>query len=119
MRRYGRLSVLTVIFARWLDGNTDPMIVKDIFGQLAIDIEISAIQWRDFSANLRASYHGHLGRGTTAIRALPGALELLQALAAEESFISSIVTGNFEVTTEVKLVAAGLASYLRRGAYAR
>ncbi len=100
------------------DGNTDPMIVKDIFGQLAIDIEISAIQWRDFSANLRASYHDHLSRGTTAIRALPGALELLQALAAEESFISSIVTGNFEVTAEVKLVAAGLAPYLRRGAYA-
>ncbi|MGH7874100.1 MAG: HAD family hydrolase [Candidatus Binatia bacterium] len=100
------------------DGNTDPLIVEDIFVQMAIDIEISASQWRDFTANLRASYHDHLSKGTTMIHALPGALELLQALSAKESFVSSVVTGNFEVTAQVKLDAAGLARYLRRGAYA-
>jgi phosphoglycolate phosphatase len=100
------------------DGNTDPLIVEDIFVQMAIDIEISANQWHDFIANLRASYDDHLSNGTTVIYALPGAVELLEALSEKERFVSSVVTGNFEVTAQVKLAAAGLSRYLRRGAYA-
>jgi phosphoglycolate phosphatase-like HAD superfamily hydrolase len=52
------------------------------------------------------------------IRAMPGALELLRRLAADSNFTASVVTGNFEQTAEVKLEAAGLATYLGRGAYA-
>src|SRR4029078_576134 len=43
---------------------------------------------------------------------------LLRALAANEKICSSVVTGNFEATAEIKLETAGLAPYLRRGAYA-
>jgi phosphoglycolate phosphatase-like HAD superfamily hydrolase len=51
------------------------------------------------------------------IRALPGVLELLKALAATEEVSQGVVTGNFAVTARVKLEAAGLSSYLRLGAY--
>jgi len=42
---------------------------------------------------------------------------LLRALANGSGFAMSAVTGNFEVTAQVKLEAAGLNSYLSRGAY--
>ncbi|HVO93808.1 MAG TPA: HAD family hydrolase [Terriglobales bacterium] len=100
------------------DGNTDPLIVKDILGQLAMDVKISENQWCDFSATLRECYDDHLCRGTMRIQSLPGAVELLAALSADRRFVSTVVTGNFESTAEVKLMAAGLARYLCRGAYA-
>jgi phosphoglycolate phosphatase len=100
------------------DGNTDPLIVKDIFTKANVEIEIGADCWQQFTANLRASYCQHVERGETTVRALPGAAELLQALSVNEAFIASVVTGNFEASAEVKLEAAGLSMYLSRGAYA-
>lgn len=100
------------------DGNTDPLIVRDIFLQHSLQVDVSECQWRDFSATLRACYDDHLCRGTMAIRPLPGALELLESLATDARFVASVVTGNFESTAEVKLSAAGLSAYLCRGAYA-
>ena len=100
------------------DGNTDPLIVKDIFTKVNVDIEIGADRWQQFTANLRASYRQHVERGETTVRALPGAVELLKALSVNVAFISSVVTGNFEATAEVKLEAAGLLNYLFRGGYA-
>ena len=100
------------------DGNTDPLIVKDIFTKANVDIDIGADRWQQFTANLGASYRRHVERGETTVRALPGAVKLLKALSVNEAFISSVVTGNFEATAEVKLEAAGLLNYLSRGAYA-
>jgi len=100
------------------DGNTDPMIVKDIFTKANIQIELGADRWQEFTVNLRASYRQHVEGGETTVRALPGAAELLKALSVHEEFGASVVTGNFEATAEVKLEAAGLAPYLTRGAYA-
>ena len=100
------------------DGNTDPMIVEDIFAKTNVKIEFQQSDWQRFTLFLRERYHHHVQQGTTTIRALPGAAELLQALSLYEGFTSSVVTGNFEVTAEIKLEAAGLAPYLRRGAYA-
>jgi phosphoglycolate phosphatase len=64
------------------------------------------------------AYIEALRAGSTTIRALPGALALLEALAAEKDFNQSVVTGNVELTAQVKLEAAGLHKYLHRGAYA-
>jgi phosphoglycolate phosphatase-like HAD superfamily hydrolase len=100
------------------DGNTDPMIVKDIFTRANVAVEIGDDDWRRFTANLQKSYRRHVHQGTTMIRPLPGAAELLRALSAVDLFSPSVVTGNFEVTAEVKLEAAGLMPYLYRGAYA-
>src|SRR5258705_6454254 len=56
------------------DGNTDPLIVKDIFTQANVEIDIVADRWQQFAANLRASYRQYVVRGKTSVRALPGAM---------------------------------------------
>jgi phosphoglycolate phosphatase-like HAD superfamily hydrolase len=100
------------------DGNTDPLIVKDILLSAGIEIEVEPEQWQRFTAELQASYREHAASGATTIRALPGALALLRQLSVAELFHASVVTGNFEATALVKLAAAGLDNYLARGAYA-
>jgi len=100
------------------DGNTDPMIVEDIFAKANVKIELHGNDWQEFTIHLRERYHHHVQQGTTTIRALPGAAALLKALSLDEGFTPSVVTGNFEVTAAIKLEAAGLAPYLCRGAYA-
>lgn len=100
------------------DGNTDPMIVRDIFTQANVAVGIGDEEWRRFTVNLHKSYRHHVEQGTTTIRPLPGAVDLLRALAGVDFFAPSVVTGNFEVTAAVKLEAAGLTPYLSRGAYA-
>jgi phosphoglycolate phosphatase len=100
------------------DGNTDPLIVKDIFVSSNVAIEIVDTEWPRFSANLHVCYRNAVDRGTTTVYPLPGAMELLKALSGDRKFHSSVVTGNFEATATVKLETAGLAPYLRRGAYA-
>jgi phosphoglycolate phosphatase-like HAD superfamily hydrolase len=100
------------------DGNTDPLIVQDIFAKASVALTIGEHEWSQFSINLRERYHYHVRRGTTAVRALPGAAELLKRIASTPGLSASVVTGNFEVTAEVKLEAAGLRPHLMRGAYA-
>ncbi len=99
------------------DGNTDPRIVEDIFAQASITLAIDESKWAEFSLNLRECYSNAVKEGTTVIRALPGALGLLRQLTACGEFICSVVTGNLESMATVKLQAAGLSSYLCRGAY--
>ena len=100
------------------DGNTDPLIVQDIFTKAGIEISVEPEQWERFTSQLRASYQEHVASGATTIRPLPGAAALLRQLSAAELFHSSVVTGNFEATALVKLEAAGLSKYLARGAFA-
>lgn len=100
------------------DGNTDPQIVREIFAKTNVEMGIDDGRWRQFAESLQRSYSHALRQGTTTVRALPGALELLAALSAKEEFGQGVVTGNFEVTAQIKLEAAGLHSYLCRGAYA-
>ena len=100
------------------DGNTDPLIVREIFDKADVNFSFHDETWNLFTINLCERYHHHVLNGTTTVAALPGAARLLETLAASEEFTASVVTGNFEVTAEIKLEAAGLAPYLRRGAYA-
>ena len=100
------------------DGNTDPLIVQEIFAKAEAGIQINDDGWTRFTGNLEACYRRHVRQGSTTVRALPGAAELLRALAVGSEFPVSVVTGNFEGTAQVKLAASGLASYLARGAYA-
>ncbi|HEY7318312.1 MAG TPA: HAD family hydrolase [Candidatus Binatia bacterium] len=100
------------------DGNTDPQIVREIFARANLSLQIADNQWVQFAASLRRAYADALRAGMITVRALPGALELLAALSANEGFNQGVVTGNFEVTAQIKLEAAGLHSYLCRGAYA-
>jgi phosphoglycolate phosphatase len=99
------------------DGNTDPLIVTEIFTKGNILIQDLDAQWDRFSMNLRQCYSQAISNGNTTVRALPGAAELLLNLAANDSFACSVVTGNLEPMAQVKLEAAGLYAYLYRGAY--
>jgi len=100
------------------DGNTDPLIVKEICAHANLAFDFEGADWICFSANLAECYRQAVDRGATSVSALPGAAQLLEALREGNGFHSSVVTGNFEVTAAVKLGAAGLAVYLFRGAYA-
>src|SRR5687767_13976095 len=99
------------------DGNTDPLIVAEIFSNGNIPIQDIDDQWERFSINLRECYSRAIRTGDTAVGALPGAARLLQVLAANDIFSCSVVTVNLEPMAQVKLEAAGLYSYLCRGAY--
>jgi phosphoglycolate phosphatase len=99
------------------DGNTDPLIVTEIFSRGNILIQDIDDKWEQFSNNLRDCYAHAIKTGNTTVGALPGAAELLQTLAASDMFNCSVVTGNLEPMAQVKLEAAGLYSYLCRGAY--
>lgn len=100
------------------DGNTDPRIVQEIFLAANVDIEIEPGRWEAFATKLHQCYADAIREGTTTVGPLPGAAELLHALTKSGEFGRSVVTGNFEQTAQVKLKAAGLHSYLCRGAYA-
>lgn len=100
------------------DGNTDPLIVREIFARANADITIDRSQWESFSRALELCYSEAIKAGTTTIRPLPGALKLLSALARNETIDQGVVTGNFESTARVKLAAAGLITFIRCGAYA-
>ena len=102
------------------DGNTDPMIVQDIFVKANVNIRDSRRRLARRSQPICASaitITCAKARRRSARFARRGGVA---ASARGERRISSasIVTGNFEVTAEIKLEAAGLAPYLRRGAYA-
>lgn len=99
------------------DGNTDPLIVGEIFAQAHVHIKITIDQWGQFAADLEQSYATAVQEGTVSVRALPGALELLKAVSATEAFGQAVVTGNFKASARLKLQAAGLSSYLDQGAY--
>jgi len=99
------------------DGNTDPLIVTEIFSKAGITVENIDDKWQDFSANLRDCYSLAVRSGKTTLRALPGAAELFRELVDANLFCCSVVTGNLESMAQVKLEAAGLFSYVCRGAY--
>ena len=100
------------------DGNTDPRIVEEIFNKANVEIKVSDEQLTQFVTNLRHSYGNAVQQGITTVRPLPGVVDLLKALSADDEFCQGVVTGNFEVTARIKLEAAGLDSYLVHGSFA-
>jgi phosphoglycolate phosphatase-like HAD superfamily hydrolase len=99
------------------DGNTDPLIVEEIFAKAQLEIKITVEHWQQFAINLHLSYTNAIRDGLVTVRPLPGTLELLKLLSSNESFSQGVVTGNFKLTAQVKLETAGLHSYLGLGAY--
>jgi phosphoglycolate phosphatase len=100
------------------DGNTDPKIVEEIFAKKNFQVQFEPFHWEQFSLHLRQSYAEAIGAGTTTVDALPGVLDLLNALSHLDTFRRGVVTGNIETGARIKLQAAGLDSYIGGGAYA-
>ncbi|HET8563226.1 MAG TPA: haloacid dehalogenase-like hydrolase, partial [Candidatus Binatia bacterium] len=99
------------------DGNTDPLIVEEIFARTELRIEITSEQWQRFAGTLHDSYASAVRNGSTQVKQLPGSSALLQMLAQVRGLRQSVVTGNMEVIANVKLATAGVSSYFCRGGY--
>ena len=83
------------------DGNTDPLIVKDIFTKAGVEIAVGPEQWQQFIRNLRAATATMWRAVRQPFGLCQGAVALLQQLStAQRIFISSVVTGNFEATAQ-------------------
>ena len=100
------------------DGNTDPLILQDIFAQANIPVEVTRERWEAFAENLMDSYSRSIRHGITEVYALPGVLNLVQKIAGIKGARQGVVTGNLETTGRLKLESAGLGGYLELGAYA-
>ncbi|MFQ5849711.1 MAG: HAD family hydrolase [Candidatus Binatia bacterium] len=99
------------------DGNTDPLILEDIFATANLEVEITRERWETFAFHLHQCYTHAVQKGVTRIFPLPGVLELVKELAEIEGLYQGVVTGNIETTGRLKLDAAGLGPYLGLGAY--
>ncbi|MBM4261374.1 MAG: hypothetical protein FJ145_08080 [Deltaproteobacteria bacterium] len=100
------------------DGNTDPMIVEEIFARRDIHMAFTDEHWQRFGGHLKDAYTAALSAGTISVRALPGVGNLLALLAQSASFSQGVVTGNLQTGAAIKLRAAGLDGYFSFGAYA-
>ena len=99
------------------DGNTDPVILEDIFSAANVKVEFTAERWWSFAENLHHSYAQTIRQGITRLMSLPGVLQLVQELDEREGVHQGVVTGNLEVTSKLKLETVGLSPYLNLGAY--
>ena len=98
------------------DGNTDPLIVQDIFTKVGVEIAVGPAQWQQFTAQLASSYREHIARGATTIRPLPGADSLLRQLSAAQEFHSQRCDWQFrsDGTSETGKRRVGALSRSRR-----
>lgn len=99
------------------DGNTDPLILEEIFAGARMQVDITEEKWRTFAKNLEQSYSHAIRAGLTRIAPLPGVLELIKELSKVEGLYQGVATGNLEVIARLKLEAAGLSPYFNLGAY--
>ena len=69
-------------------------------------------------ADFFAEFRSRINQGHHKIKALPGAKELIEDLSSREDILLGLVTGNHQLTAEVKLVMAGFdLSVFKLGAY--
>lgn len=96
-----------------LAGRTEPVIFRDA---LRVNgVEASEDLYEKFAAEQAQGYIDHLDELRRQGRALPGAREVLEALAERDDVTQSVLTGNTRPAAEIKLRAFGLDGYLDLG----
>lgn len=83
-------------------GRIDPLIIRDLLHVNGVAVTA------DHADQLRDGYARRLERELTGAVALPGVHDLLAALAQQQTAMLGLLTGNFRVTGEAKLRAAGI-----------
>ncbi|MCU0305244.1 MAG: haloacid dehalogenase-like hydrolase [Thermoanaerobaculales bacterium] len=99
------------------DGKTDPQIFCEIFATRGLEIadhsaavrELAEVYARHMAAEMAASEQARL---------MPGAAELVEALAGRDDLALGLLTGNFETTGRLKLAHFGLDRHFAFGAFA-
>lgn len=99
------------------DGKTDPQILQEIFEADGRNVECGPAHWRTFSRHLEACYRRAISEGSTRVHALPGVPEMVRELGGRPQARLGVVTGNMEVTAQLKLRAAGVDGQLGPGAF--
>lgn len=94
-----------------LAGRTEPVIFREALKANRVDGDAQELYPR-FADEQARGYADHTDELRTRGRALPGAEQALQALAARENVIQTVLTGNTRPSAELKLEAFGLACYL-------
>jgi phosphoglycolate phosphatase len=86
-------------------GRLDPLLFRELMG-------VNGVSWTAAAeSRMREVYRGHLQRrlaSATNARALPGALDLVQAVREARTHEMGVLTGNFQETGSLKLGACGL-----------
>jgi len=96
-------------------GRTDPAILRDLLLVNGFTDEKA----REILQDCLAAYTSALMRHLTpsGVKIYPGVRELVREMAAEESIVLGLLTGNLRDTAYLKLHAAGLGSYFAFGAF--
>lgn len=97
------------------DGMTDPAIFRDMLrlNAVAVDDEDAAIG--EIRRRYEAGFADELATSPASLA--PGALELVEALAARPDVALGLLTGNLESTGRAKVERFGLGSFFPFGAY--
>jgi phosphoglycolate phosphatase-like HAD superfamily hydrolase len=93
-----------------LAGRTEPVIFREALR--ANGVEASEGLYDQFAIEQARAYAEHLDELRRHGRALPGALEALQALARRDDVTQAVLTGNTRPSSEIKLAAFGLDEYV-------
>jgi phosphoglycolate phosphatase-like HAD superfamily hydrolase len=94
-------------------GRTDPQIARAIVLQLGLSAERFEDGMTDFK-RVAAEEYAHRCRDDLSPHLAPGAVEVLEGLAARDDVVLSLVTGNLEPIARVKLGRAGLGHHFAR-----
>lgn len=96
-------------------GKTDPRIVVDLMTGAGIAHETV----HERLETLRDAYLVRLEQSLAPerVRVLPGVVELLERLAADEEFVLALLTGNWERGAGIKLGSVGLAHFFAFGSF--
>jgi phosphoglycolate phosphatase-like HAD superfamily hydrolase len=93
-----------------LAGRTEPVIFREALN--ANGVADAEGLYDQFAAEQARRYAEHLDDLRSRGRALPGAVEALQALSQRDDVTQSVLTGNTRPSAEIKLKAFGLAEYV-------
>ena len=95
-------------------GRTDPDIARAILLQSDVSADRIDARWPDFKRAAAEEYAARVGEGLSRFLA-PGIVEVLDALAARDDVLLSLVTGNLEPIARLKLSRAGIGRYFPPG----
>lgn len=90
------------------DGKTDPQIVRELYLAAGVPDRATDAKVADILARYLVRLEQEFAVSTASVRALPGIVPLLDALAQREDAVVGLLTGNVARGAELKLGAAGL-----------
>jgi phosphoglycolate phosphatase-like HAD superfamily hydrolase len=95
-------------------GKTDPEIARAILLQSGVSADRIDARWSEFKHVAAEEYAARVDDDLSAFLA-PGAVDVLDALAARDDVVLSLVTGNLEAIARLKLARAGIGRFFARG----